>query len=508
MLLAMLGMAVGTGNIWRFPRVAANNGGGSFLVAWVVFLLLWSIPLIIIEFAMGKTTRYGAVGAFARMAGKKFAWMGAWVALTAVLIMCYYAVVAGWTIRYSVAALTGEVLQGPPGALWTRFAYSPAVILFQAIAFGLGVLVVARGVRGIETATKILIPSLFLLVIVLTLRAVTLPNAVDGLNFLFTPRWAELGNPRVWLEALTQNAWDTGAGWGLILTYAIYLRRRDDTSLNAFMLGFGNNSVSLLAGIMVLCTVFSVVPTLAENFATDPSALSAYPALQEAVLAGTPLTPELIRSTITGAGNEGLTFIWVPQLFARMPGGGFFMVLFFLALFFAAWSSLIAMIELATRVLVDGGMERRKAILTVGAFGFLLGVPSAINANVFANQDFVWGVALMVSGLFFAITVLRIGATKFRETYINTAHSDIHIGKWWDWAIRLVVVEAVVLIVWWFWNVRNEPLWGAFGVGNMVVQFAVALGVLWALNGWMVRRTNPDVERTAAPEGETVPSIP
>jgi neurotransmitter:Na+ symporter, NSS family len=508
MLLAMLGMAVGTGNIWRFPRVAASNGGGSFLVAWVVFLLLWSVPLILVEFGMGKATRYGPVGAFARMAGKKYAWMGAWVAWTAIAIMCYYAVVAGWTIRYSLAAITGEVGRGAPGALWSSFAYSPSVVIYQAIAFFLGVLVVARGVRGIEAATKILIPSLFVLVLVLAIRAVTLPGAVDGLNFLFTPHWADLAQPRIWLEALTQNAWDTGAGWGLVLTYAIYLRRTEDTALNGFMLGFGNNSVSLLAGIMVLCTVFSVVPTLASSFAADPTSLAAYPQLQEAVAAGQPLTPELIRQTITGAGNEGLTFIWVPQLFARMPAGGFFMILFFVALFFAAWTSLISMIELATRVLCDGGMARGRAIAVVALFGFIFGIPSAIDPEVFANQDFVWGVALMVSGLFFAITVLRYGATRFRESFINTEHSDVRIGAWWDWIMRLVIVEAVVLIVWWFWNVRAEPLWQEFGIGNMLLQFAIALGIFLALNNWMVRKTNPDVEREVPPEGEMLPSIP
>jgi NSS family neurotransmitter:Na+ symporter len=476
MLFAMLGMAVGTGNIWRFPRVAANNGGGSFLVAWVVFLLLWSIPLILIEFAMGKATRYGAVGAFARMGGKKFAWMGGWVAWTAIAIMFYYAVVAGWTIRYTISALIGELPGAEPGAVWESFAFTPWAVLFQAIAFGFGVFVVARGVRGIEAATKILIPSLFLLIVVLAIRAVTLPGAERGLNFLFTPTWEGLANPRVWLEALTQNAWDTGAGWGLILTYAIYLRKREDTALNAFMLGFGNNSVSLLAGIMVLCTVFSIMPDAA--------------------------------SQIVGAGNEGLTFIWVPQLFGQMPAGRFFMVLFFLALFFAAWTSLISMIELTTRVLEDGGVVRRQALMMVAVVGFAAGVPSALDRDVFNNQDFVWGVGLMISGLFFAITVLRYGVTRFRETYINTEYSDIRIGAWWDWVIRLVVVEALVLIVWWFWNVRTEPLWGAFGVGSMVVQFVVAMGVLYALNGWLVRRTNPDVERTTAPEGETLPSIP
>jgi NSS family neurotransmitter:Na+ symporter len=464
MLVAMIGMAVGTGNIWRFPRVAATNGGGSFLVAWVVFLLLWSVPLILIEFSMGKATRSGPIGAFARLMGKRYAWMGAWVAWTAIAIMFYYAVVAGWTIRFTLAALTGELRGAEAGALWEGFSYTWSAVGFQALALALGIFVVARGVRGIEWATRLLIPSLFILVIVLAIRAVTLPGAERGLNFLFTPTWEGLSNPQVWLQALTQNAWDTGAGWGLILTYAVYMRQREDTALNAFVLGFGNNAVSLLAGIMVLCTVFSIMPDAA--------------------------------SQIVGAGNEGLTFIWVPQLFARMPAGSVFMVLFFAALFFAALTSLISMLELATRVLQDMGVQRSRAITMIGVLGFVLGIPSALNAGMFANQDFVWGVGLMVSGLFFAIAVLRHGVTKFRESFINTGDSDIRIGAWWDWAIRLVVVQALVLIGWWVWQVRAEDRWGAFGWANMAVQFAVALAFFLALNGWIARRLR------ATPVGE------
>lgn len=450
MFVAMLGMAVGTGNIWRFPRVAASNGGGSFLVAWVVFLLLWSVPLIMVELAMGKKARSGPVAAFGKLIGRRYAWMGAWVAWTAMAIMFYYAVVTGWTIRYVWGALIGELSIADPAAVWERFAYSPSIVFFQAIALGLAVLVVGRGVRGIEAATKILIPSLFVLVVVLAIRAVTLPGADAGLNFLFTPTREGLSNANVWLQALTQNAWDTGAGWGLILTYAVYLRQQEDTALNAFMLGFGNNTVSLLAGIMVICTVFSVMPDAA--------------------------------SQIVGASNEGLTFIWVPQLFAQMPLGRFFMILFFVALFFAAWSSLISMVELATRVLQDAGIERGRALITILVVGFALGAPSALSEDVFLNQDFVWGVGLMVSGLFFAVAVLKYGVRRFRETLINHEHSDIRIGAWFDVVIRLVVVQALVLVGWWFWQVRTENVWGPFGVANMALQFALALGIFILFN--------------------------
>ena len=256
MLLAMLGMAVGTGNIWRFPRIAASNGGGSFLVAWVVFLLAWSVPLLILEFGMGKGTRSGSIGAFVKTLGPKFAWMGAWIAFVATAIMFYYSVVMGWTIRFFVGTLTGEVPGETPSAFWDSFHSTGGALITHVVAMAMGLFVVSRGVKGIEAAAKFLIPSLIILVMVLAVRAVTLPGASAGLEFLFTPDWAALANYEIWIQALTQNAWDTGAGWGLVLTYALYMRADEDTALNAFVIGFGNNSMSLLAGIMVLCTVF------------------------------------------------------------------------------------------------------------------------------------------------------------------------------------------------------------------------------------------------------------
>jgi NSS family neurotransmitter:Na+ symporter len=358
------------------------------------------------------------------------------------------------------------------------------VLPVHAVSLALGVWVVARGVRGIEAAARVLMPTLIVMVVVLAIRAVTLPGAVEGLNFMFTPRWDQLADYRVWLQALTQNAWDTGAGWGLIVAYAIYMRKGEDTALNSFMLGFGNNSVSLLAGIMVLCTVFSIMPGAAAE--------------------------------ITGAGNEGLTFIWVPQLFALMPLGRIFMILFFLALFFAAWTSLVSMIELAVRVLADLGVSRRKAIALVGSVGFLLGVPSALSADVFANQDWVWGVGLMVSGLFYAIAVLRFGVRRFREELINTADADIRVGVWWEWAIRLVVVQAIVLVCWWLYTeggVRQMlagdfiAAFSPYGVLNTLIQWGAAIVFFLIANDWMARRTEahggPHPELGAPP-----PSIP
>ena len=505
MMLAMLGMAVGTGNIWRFPRIAAQNGGGEFIVAWVTFLLLWSIPLILVEFGTGRKTRSGPIGAFVKLIGPRWAWMGAFVAFVATAIMFYYSVVAGWTIRYVVASVTGEIPGTEPGAFWQDYTTSWWPVVTHGVAIGLGTVVVARGVRAIERVAKVLMPVLLVLVLMLAIRAITLPNASGGLSYLFTVDWGELANASIWLQALTQNAWDTGAGWGLVLTYAAYLRVNEDTALNAFILPTANNTVSLLAGIMVICTVFSVVPQLVSELATDPTALQAYPSLAEAIRAGQSLSPDLIQGSIFTANNEGLTFIWMPQLFARVPLGQFFMIIFFLALSFAAFTSLIAMIELATRVLRDAGVPRPRAIRLVGTVGFLLGLPSAISLQVLHNQDWVWGVALMVSGLFFALAVIASGVRRFREEHLNHQHSDIRIGRWWDVVIGVIVpLEAIILLVWWLYQARGwdptgwlNPL-GIENVGTILLQWSVVFVVLLLTNGWVARHTH---EASAPPGG-------
>jgi len=201
---------------------------------------------------------------------------------------------------------------------------------------------------------------LFVLLIIAAVRALTLPGATEGLNYLFSVDFGKLTDYKIWLEGLSQSAWSTGAGWGLLMTYAVYMNKKEDIVLNSFIAGFGNNAASLLAALAVIPTVFA----LSESAAVAMDSL--------------------------GAGNTGLTFIVIPQLFEKMPGGAFFESLFFLALSLAAFSSLLAMIELSTRIFMDMGMDRKKAITVIGIGGFLLGIPSAISLGFFNNQFQYW----------------------------------------------------------------------------------------------------------------------
>jgi NSS family neurotransmitter:Na+ symporter len=496
MMLVMLGMAVGTGNIWRFPRIAAQNGGGEFLIPWVAFLFLWSIPLLLVEFGLGRQVRAGPLVAFGRLMGPRWVWMGAFTAWVATAILFYYSVVTGWTFRYLAGALLGQLPDARPGAFWAEYTSSWWPVVTHGAAIGLGTVVVARGIGAIERVAKVLMPTLILLIVVLALRAVTLPGGTAGLDYLFSVDWERLGDARLWLEALTQNAWDTGAGWGLVLCYAAYLREREDTALNAFILPVANNAISLLAGVAVLCTVFSVVPGLVASLSENPEALQGFPVLARAVAGGEPVSSDLLQRTIFGAGNEGLTFVWIPQLMGTLPFGRLLLGLFFAALALAAMTSLIAMVELATRVLVDAGVQRPRAVRAVGVIAFLLGIPSALSLEILKNQDWVWGVALLLSGLFFAIAIVRYGVTRFREEQLNHADSDIRIGRWWDVVIAVVVpVEALVLLGWWLYQAWtwNPESWlspfSAENVGTVLFQFAVVLVVLLVANRWIAGRS-------------------
>jgi NSS family neurotransmitter:Na+ symporter len=471
LIIATIGIAVGTGNIWRFSRIVAQNGGGSFLIPWVVFLLIWSVPLIITEFAIGKSSRMGPVGAITKVAGNKFGWMGAWIVFVSTAIMFYYSIVTGWCIRYFFSAASGSLFNTSEHLkYWNEFASSYQPLLFHFFAILFAGFVILKGVtKGIERVTKLLVPSLLIILLILFIRAVTLPNAIEGIKYFFTPDLNIILDYKVWLNALTQNAWDTGAGWGLILTYAIYMKKKEDISLNAALIGFGNNSVSLLAGITIFSTVFALGSVDAMN-----------------------------QISQSGPANTGLTFIYLPLLFTKLSENNFintiFASLFFLALFFAAFTSLISMVELSTRTLIDFGLQRKRAIIIVASLGFLLGIPSALDLSFLANQDWVWGVGLILSGAFISFSIIKYGVDKFRTEVINGYGSDVKIGKWYNFIIGILIpIQVVVLVSWWLISsIGWDPQWWnpchAENFGTVIFQWLIVLVLFFILNKTMVNK--------------------
>ncbi|MEA3485513.1 MAG: sodium-dependent transporter [Candidatus Aerophobetes bacterium] len=471
LLMTALGAAVGTGNIWRFPKEVANNGGGSFMIPYVLFLFGWSIPILVTEFSIGKKTRLGTMGSFAAFLGKKKAWMGGWLAWVTVAIGFYYAVVMGWTIRYAYGALNSSILSGESQAVWDSFISSPwLVIFFQVLAIGISAFVVLRGLeKGVEKVNLILIPTLFVLLVFNAVWALSLPGAMKGVAYLFTPHGDTFFSAKTWVSALAQSAWSCSAGMGMGITFGAYTKRKGDTSLNSFLTGLGNTTVSLVAGIMIFSTVFALSPNVIE----------AEGALEQ--------------------GGAGLTFIHLPRLFGQIGGFGVVVAFFFfLAMAFAALTSMISTYENAVKNFIDLGWSRKKATWALTFFIFLLGIPSAVIVlpvmgtplPVFLeNQDFVWGMGLIVSGAFIYYLIYKYGIEKFRVRFVNGRFSDQYIGKWYTYLFKYIIPLELALLVGWFviQSLMAEPLgewWmgGPIGLGLLLVQWIMILIFLVFIN--------------------------
>jgi neurotransmitter:Na+ symporter, NSS family len=244
--------------------------------------------------------------------------------------------------------------------------------------------------------------------------------------------------------------------------YAVYAREKEDIAVNSGIIAFSDILVGVLAAAVVLGTLFAVAPTTA--FAEEALA----------------------------AGNVGLTFIYIVDLLATMPGAVVLAPLFFLALALAGVSSLIAMFELGTTNLMNFGVARRKAAIYVGVAAFVFGIPSAINITFLDNQDWVWGVGLLISGLLTALAIMKYGVEKARAEINET--SDLMVGKWWSVCIRLVPVIFLVIFSWWVYQSvvdHPETWWNpleTFSTGTMVVQWLLLFAVVFALNNVMARR--------------------
>jgi len=480
LLLSALGIAVGTGNIWRFPRIAAQNGGeqgaGALIIAWVVFLFIWSIPLIITEYILGRKFRYGVVGNFIQGAGRKYAWMGGFVAVVATGIAFFYAVIVGWALYFFAYFLLNPLPDNAAASadIWNGFQQSNVPYMVHALAVLLGGLAIWKGIRSIEKVNNILIPALIIIILFAVIKAIFLPGAVKGISYLFRPDWRQFQKPEIWLQALTQNAWDTGAGWGLFLTYATYMKVQHGVVKNAFITGVGNNAISMLMAIVIFSTVFSVLQHHAGY--SDAQVL------------------EVMKTS--GPASTGLTFMWLPQLFEKMQMGRLLAIMFFMGLTFAGFSSLISMFELSTRVFVDMGFARKKAIPVILIFIYLAGVPSAMNLDFLSNQDYVWGIGLIISGVFIALFASKYGIHRLRNEF-DASGRDWVPGRWWDIIIRYFIpLAGTLLILWWLFlsaTVFAAEKWldpfSPFSVMTCLFQWAMALGILALLNKWMVRKT-------------------
>ncbi len=478
-ILASLGMAIGAGNLWRFPRLAGQYGG-TFLILWVLFLLVWSIPLLLAEFGLGKKYKRSVIGSYALATGEKFTWAGFFIAMCTLGITFYYSVVTAWGLRYLGFALSNmtdkiplaQRLDASPDYLqnlWIRISSENFGTLgLHFVALAIGVFILIKGVqKGLEKANKVLIPSLFGLMLLIITIALSMEGGMKGLEYMFMVRPELFSEPKVWIEAVSQSAWSTGAGWGLMMTLSAYSRDNEDVTLNTFISGFGNNTASLLAGMAILPAVFALAPSESEAI------------------------------NLLNSGNQALIFTVIPALFARIPAGELLAVIFFLAFSMAALSSLLAMMEMFIKLLIDWGFERDGATLRTGIFCLFFGLPSAWSLDFFSNQDWVWGVGLIISGILVAFAVLKVGLTKFKTEYIDQ-DSDFRLPNWYFSAVIVLnVFLGIGLLYWWMsqdfsasWFDKNGnwDLWGTYSNASTLTQWAFIFVLGIVLNRFLYRK--------------------
>jgi NSS family neurotransmitter:Na+ symporter len=346
-ILAAAGSAVGLGNIWRFPFVTGQNGGGAFLLPYVIALLAIGVPVLIIELSAGRAGMRGIVGTLAQ-AGRQSKWLGLVVALATLVLLSYYLVVTGWAIGYFVYGL------GNSHPRFAEFSSGANSVWFLLAGLGITVAVVRLGVnRGIERTSKLLMPALLVVLTGLAFYSLTLPGFGDAMSFYLQPRFGALADARVWIVALGQVFFSVGVGMGVMVTYGSYMSREIDVERSAIIIALSDSGIALLAGIVIFPIVFS--------FGGEP-----------------------------GAGPS-LAFDTLPIVFGQFqPAVGYTLAaLFYLSLSVAAITSAISLLETVVVAAGDAtGIDRGKGLWVGAAAVLLLGLPSALSYSGWSWEMF------------------------------------------------------------------------------------------------------------------------
>jgi len=328
-IAAAAGSAVGLGNIWRFPYITGENGGGAFLIMYLIFIIVIGVPVMLSEFVIGRRSQSNALGSFKKLSPGSPWWLiGLLGIITAFVILSFYSTVAGWTLEYIALAFKNsfqgkDIVQlNNDFETFTSGSFWP--ILWQVIFMGLTAWVVLSGVqKGIEKYTKILMPILLLMIIVVCIRSVTLPGAEKGLRFLFEPKFSDITFQGV-LKALGQAAFSLSIGMGTLITYGSYIRKDTPLLGTAAQVAGADTLIAILSGVMIF--------------------------------------PALMAMGQDPAGGPGLVFVTLPRIFQSMPGGQIFAIMFFILLAVAALTSTISVLEVVVAYMKEEmKMSRKKA---------------------------------------------------------------------------------------------------------------------------------------------------
>ncbi len=426
-IAAAAGSAVGLGNIWRFPYVAGENGGGAFLLVYLLFIIAIGIPVMLSEFTIGRSAQRNVFGSFKRLApGTYWYLIGLLGVVAAFIILSFYSTVASWTLEYIYKAAADSFSGKTAQELTHMFVgFKSATfrpIIWQIVFMGLTAWIVLSGVkRGIEKYAKILMPVLLLLILVLDIRAVTLDDAGKGLEFLFQPNFAKLNTSSV-LAALGQAFFSLSIGMGTLITYGSYINKRENLASTAISVSAADTIIAILAGVAIFPAVFA--------FGIEPEA-----------------GPDLIFRTL-------------PAIFQKLPGGYFFSLLFFILLGVAALTSSISVLEVVVAYFSEELGISRKPATIVAAIGITaLGTLSTMSwgaldhISLFGNKIFdmldfaASNILLPIGGLFIVIFLgWFFGRERIRKELSSEGLFKVNLLQVFMLIVKFLAPIAIALV--------------------------------------------------------------
>ncbi|MED3996825.1 sodium-dependent transporter [Peribacillus frigoritolerans] len=426
-ILAAAGSAIGLGAIWKLPYMTGENGGGVFFLLFIIFTLLIGAPILIAEFTIGRNAQKDAISAYKHIApGKPWALIGYGGVVASIILLSFFSVVGGWIISYLARSFTGSLsnlTQEEYGNFFNTIISNPyETVIAQLLFMVFTIWVVQGGVsKGIEKANKYMMPSLFILFIILLIRSLTLDGAMEGVKFFLKPDFSALTGETI-LLALGQSFFALSVGVSVMVTYASYLSKKEDITKSAFSVVGLNIFISLLAGLVIFPAVFAL--------GFSPSS------------------------------GPGLVFVVLPAVFNEMALGGIFMFIFFVLLLFATLTTAFSILEIVVAAMIKGdSAKRKKASWIAGITVFLIGIPSALsfgvlsevkifNLSIFDFADYLTSnIALPVGALFISLFIgfqmKRIEVQKEFETGADPGRS---LFKLWYFLIRYIVPIMIILV--------------------------------------------------------------
>ncbi|TMN22813.1 sodium-dependent transporter [Lentibacillus cibarius] len=425
-ILSSAGAAIGLGAIWKFPYMTGMNGGGAFFLLFIAFTLIIGLPLLIAEFVIGRGAQQEAISAYKKLApGSNWSIIGRWGAIGAFILLSFYSVVGGWVLIYTVMSVTGSIIHPDTDyeKLFGIITGSPLIALSGLGVFlAISVVIISFGIKdGIERASKVMMPLLFIFFIILVIRSVTFEGAAEGLAFFLQPDFSQITAEGV-LYALGQSFFALAVGFSVMVTYSSYLEKNVSLPFSAASVSIMNIFVSLLAGLAIFPVVFS--------FGFEP------------------------------AKGPGLLFMVLPAAFAQMPMGEVFLSLFLLLFLFAIFTSVFSMLEIITAAMTAGtNRSRTKVAWLTGLIVFIAGIPAALSANVLSDftifgltvfdaSDFLVSNIMLPGGCFLiALFIgLRMNRNLMKKEFLSGSNLSASNFQIWFQIMRWLTPVTILIV--------------------------------------------------------------